>query len=172
MVVVLGALVLIAPPCFLFVPYVVAVFLAARWTHVRRRARRCLRCDYSLVGLPELRCPECGLAFKRAAPRVPQPTIVSEILTLCTVWLIAATGSTVASAFLWRFAPKWAGLPDNYSPGHEALVIWLPLIYLVAWATILVRRQRRWYPLIFMAVCASLLILAGYRLIEVIARFD
>ncbi len=38
---------------------------SVKWLRIRRRRRRgrCCRCNYSLQGLTEPRCPECGTAF-------------------------------------------------------------------------------------------------------------
>ncbi len=42
-------------------PFVVLVVAPIR-RHRRRKRNECIRCGYSLTGLPEPRCPECGAA--------------------------------------------------------------------------------------------------------------
>ena len=60
--------------------------------HRRRKSGLCVKCGYSLNGLPEPRCPECGEEFRKTPNRVRQPRL--------STWLcLAIVSSGVCLAY-------------------------------------------------------------------------
>lgn len=74
----------------------------------------CLRCGYSLRGLTEARCPECGQAFSREQFNMFQPRWPGMLLWVLPALLIPAIVSGIASWPMLRWSVKDGGLFGRY----------------------------------------------------------
>jgi hypothetical protein len=142
------------------------------WADIEATAK-CHGCYYSLQGLKENRCPECGLTFDRddltSVHLGPAPSEVERVLHFPLGWPALHTAACLAAvaSFCATSAPGWYTAPTFIACG-----IWLGIAFLLAvhiWVSIklspnsAVRKrvlQREWRHWLFAAalLMATLLV--------------
>ena len=73
----------------------------------RERNRECIECGYSLIGLPEPRCPECGSAFEPEQPGEADTTETEAIAEEAEHALGGAAPDSTEQPPAEFFVPKW-----------------------------------------------------------------
>jgi hypothetical protein len=133
-----------------------------------RSSLRCSNCGYTLTGLKEQRCPECGLAFDPATLEVERRrrAPLALAISLGGALLVFIVGAIMISV---GYPRPWAPLPltiviPAFVWGNEALAP-LPLaIFAGLWLAPVswTRRRIRWWSI---AATAALIVLSALWLI-------
>jgi len=105
---------------FMAVSLIAATYVGDRVVLVERRAFTCSGCGYDLQGLPESRCPECGMAFdpaerERILARIhapsPSPRYWWAGLCVVALVLIGVVGGLVAWLRAGQLPPRAWWIP-------------------------------------------------------------